>query len=242
MRIEVEKLTKRYRDADRELTVIDNLSFSFPDRGSVAIIGRSGTGKSTLMHLLGALDSPSFGCVRYGDTNISSLRSDERAAFRAKNIGFIFQFHHLLPEFTALENVALPLIMSGMSEGEAQERSGALLDKVGLASRKEHLPSQLSGGEQQMLTLCRTLMGDPDLIMIDEPTEGLAPKIVDLVAEYLKALKDRGISILLVEQKLAIALEISQRVYVMGHGMIVFEGTPDALRANQAIRKEWLEV
>jgi branched-chain amino acid transport system ATP-binding protein len=100
----------------------------------------------------------------------------------------------------------------------------------------------LSGGEQQMLTLCRTLMGDPDLIMIDEPTEGLAPKIVDLVAGYLEELKRRGVAVLLVEQKLAIALDISQRIYVMGHGAIVFEGTPQDLRANPAIRKEWLEV
>jgi branched-chain amino acid transport system ATP-binding protein len=100
----------------------------------------------------------------------------------------------------------------------------------------------LSGGEQQMLTLCRTLMGDPDLIMIDEPTEGLAPKIVELVAGYLQTLKTRGVSVLLVEQKLTIALEISERCYVMGHGAIVFEGTPEALRANSEIRKEWLEV
>ena len=108
---------------------------------------------------------------------------------------------------------------------------------------REHVQAGvLSGGEQQMLTLCRTLMGDPDLIMIDEPTEGLAPKIVELVADYLKELKNRGISVLLVEQKLAIALEISQRVYVMGHGQIVFEGTPDELKANPSVRKEWLEV
>jgi branched-chain amino acid transport system ATP-binding protein len=108
---------------------------------------------------------------------------------------------------------------------------------------RQHTPAGvLSGGEQQMLTLCRTLMGDPDLIMIDEPTEGLAPKIVDLVADYLKALKARGISVLLVEQKLAIALDISQRVYVMGRGSIVFEGSPDDLRNNPDIRKEWLEV
>jgi branched-chain amino acid transport system ATP-binding protein len=108
---------------------------------------------------------------------------------------------------------------------------------------RQHTPAGvLSGGEQQMLTLCRTLMGDPDLIMIDEPTEGLAPKIVELVADYLKALKARGISVLLVEQKLAIALDISQRVYVMGRGSIVFEGSPDELRSNPDIRKEWLEV
>ena len=100
----------------------------------------------------------------------------------------------------------------------------------------------LSGGEQQMLTLCRTLMGDPDLIMIDEPTEGLAPKIVELVGEYLQELRRRGVSVLLVEQKLTIALQISERCYVMGHGSIVFEGTPDDLRRNADIRKEWLEV
>ena len=100
----------------------------------------------------------------------------------------------------------------------------------------------ISGGEQQMLTICRTLMGDPDLIMIDEPTEGLAPKIVELVAEYLMELKRRGVSVLLVEQKLTIALQISQRCYVMGHGSIVFEGTPAALKEHAEVRKEWLEV
>ena len=111
-----------------------------------------------------------------------------------------------------------------------------------LKERRDVEAGVLSGGEQQMLTLCRTLMGDPDLIMIDEPTEGLAPKIVELVGEYLKELRRRGISVLLVEQKLTIALEVSERCYVMGHGQIVFEGSPADLRANTAIRKEWLEV
>jgi len=111
-----------------------------------------------------------------------------------------------------------------------------------LRERQHTQAGVLSGGEQQMLTLCRTLMGDPDLIMIDEPTEGLAPKIVEQVAGYLEALKQRGISVLLVEQKLAIALEISQRVYVMGRGAIVFEGTPAELSSDAIVRKEWLEV
>jgi branched-chain amino acid transport system ATP-binding protein len=111
-----------------------------------------------------------------------------------------------------------------------------------LLERQHNEAGVLSGGEQQMLTLCRTLMGDPDLIMIDEPTEGLAPKIVELVAEYLRELKQRGISVLLVEQKLTIALEVADRCLVMGHGQIVFEGTPQDLRANAYIRKEWLEV
>ena len=111
-----------------------------------------------------------------------------------------------------------------------------------LKERQHTEAGVLSGGEQQMLTLCRTLMGDPDLIMIDEPTEGLAPKIVELVGEYLKELKRRGLGVLLVEQKLTIALDISQRCYVMGHGEMVFEGTPDELRADEMVRKEWLEV
>jgi branched-chain amino acid transport system ATP-binding protein len=111
-----------------------------------------------------------------------------------------------------------------------------------LKERENTSAGVLSGGEQQMLTLCRTLMGDPDLILIDEPTEGLAPMIVTLVGDFLKTLKERGVSVLLIEQKLAIALDISQRVYVMGHGHIVFEGTPVELKANGQIRKEWLEV
>jgi branched-chain amino acid transport system ATP-binding protein len=154
-------------------------------------------------------------------------------------LGYVPENRDIFPTLTVEQNLLL-----GVKKGKQSRWS--LADMYTMFPRlqeRQHVQAGvLSGGEQQMLTLCRTLMGDPDLIMIDEPTEGLAPKIVDLVAEYLKALKERGISILLVEQKLAIALEISQRVYVMGHGMIVFEGTPDALRANQAIRKEWLEV
>jgi branched-chain amino acid transport system ATP-binding protein len=111
-----------------------------------------------------------------------------------------------------------------------------------LRDRADAPAGVLSGGEQQMLTLCRTLMGDPDLVMIDEPTEGLAPKIVEQMANLFEEIRNRGVSILLVEQKLTIALRISQRVYVMGHGRIVFEGAPDDLRANDSIRKEWLEV
>jgi lipoprotein-releasing system ATP-binding protein len=173
MRVEISQLTKKYRDADRELTVINNLSFSFPERGCVAIIGRSGTGKSTLMHLIGALDVPTSGSVRYGDVVVSDLSSDERAAFRAHNVGFIFQFHHLLPEFNALENVALPLIINGETEVAAQKRAGELLDKVGLSHRATHLPSQLSGGEQQRVAIARALVARPKVILADEPTGNL---------------------------------------------------------------------
>jgi len=173
MRVEISQLTKKYQDADRELTVINGLTFSFPERESVAIIGRSGTGKSTLMHLLGGLDTPSSGSVRFGDVVISDLSSDERAAFRARNVGFIFQFHHLLPEFNARENVALPMIINGESESEADQKAGEILEKVGLAHRSTHLPSQLSGGEQQRVAIARALVARPRVILADEPTGNL---------------------------------------------------------------------
>jgi branched-chain amino acid transport system ATP-binding protein len=149
----------------------------------------------------------------------------------------------IFPKLTVHQNLQL---------GEKREKRGkdkprwSFADMYRMFPRlkeREHTEAGvLSGGEQQMLTLCRTLMGDPDLIMIDEPTEGLAPKIVELVAEYLNTLKSRGVSVLLVEQKLTIAMQISQRCYVMGHGSIVFEGTPATLLAAGEIRKEWLEV
>jgi lipoprotein-releasing system ATP-binding protein len=225
MRIEVESLTKRYRDADRELTVIDNLSFSFPDRGSVAIIGRSGTGKSTLMHLLGALDIPSSGSVTYGDTNISALRSDERAAFRAKNIGFIFQFHHLLPEFNAVENVALPLIMSGVAESEAHARASALLDKVGLAARKDHLPSQLSGGEQQRVAIARALVARPAVVLADEPTGNLdIATAAEIQRLLLEINREQGSTLIIVTHNHELARSLDMVVEMHSGGALVVQG------------------
>ena len=225
MRIEVEILTKRYSDADRELTVIDNLSFSFPDRGSVAIIGRSGTGKSTLMHLLGALDIPSSGSVTYGDTNISALRSDERAAFRAKNIGFIFQFHHLLPEFNAVENVALPLIMSGVAESEAHARASALLDKVGLAARKDHLPSQLSGGEQQRVAIARALVARPAVVLADEPTGNLdIATAAEIQRLLLEINREQGSTLIIVTHNHELARSLDMVVEMHSGGALVVQG------------------
>jgi len=199
MRVEISQLTKKYQDADRELTVINGLTFSFPERASVAIIGRSGTGKSTLMHLLGGLDTPSSGSVRFGDVVISDLSSDERAAFRARNVGFIFQFHHLLPEFTALENVALPLVMAGVAEGEANERSQELLSRVGLADRVTHLPSQLSGGEQQRVAIARALVARPAVILADEPTGNLDLATASEVQKLLLTMnREQGSTLIIV--------------------------------------------
>jgi lipoprotein-releasing system ATP-binding protein len=173
MHIRVQGLTKSYKDADRDLTVIKDLTFSFPEHGSVAIIGRSGIGKSTLMHLLGGLDIPTSGTVLYDDMPISSLSSDDRAALRAKKVGFIFQSHHLLPEFSALENVAMPLIISGVEDSEALDIASGLLNRMGLESRVGHRPSQLSGGEQQRVSIARALACKPRVVLADEPTGNL---------------------------------------------------------------------
>ncbi len=205
----------------------------------VSLLGRNGVGRSTTVKAtMGQVDAT--GSIRFKGSEIVGLKAYQIAHM---GLGYVPENRDIFPTLTVEQNLIL-----GEKRGNGKQKTARwhLDEMYGMFPRlKERQHTQagvLSGGEQQMLTLCRTLMGDPDLIMIDEPTEGLAPKIVELVAEYLKELKNRGISVLLVEQKLAIALEISQRVYVMGHGSIVFEGTPQELRNNAAIRKEWLEV
>jgi branched-chain amino acid transport system ATP-binding protein len=201
----------------------------------VSLLGRNGVGRSTTVKAaMGQVEVE--GSIRFKGEEISGLKAFEIAH---KGLGYVPENRDIFPTLTVEQNLIL-----GEKKGKKSRWSIDDMYQMfpRLKERQNTAAGVLSGGEQQMLTLCRTLMGDPDLIMIDEPTEGLAPKIVDLVAEYLKELKNRGISVLLVEQKLAIALEISQRVYVMGHGSIVFEGTPDDLRKNASVRKEWLEV
>jgi branched-chain amino acid transport system ATP-binding protein len=203
----------------------------------VSLLGRNGAGRSTTVKtIMGQVDAK--GSVLWGDQELVGRKAYEIAH---QGLGYVPENRDIFPKLTVHQN-----LMLGEKKSGAKNVRWSFDDMYKMFPRlkeRQHTEAGvLSGGEQQMLTLCRTLMGDPDLIMIDEPTEGLAPKIVELVAEYLKALKDRGIAVLLVEQKLAIALEISERCYVMGHGRIVFEGTPAELRANAYIRKEWLEV
>ena len=201
----------------------------------VSLLGRNGVGRSTTVKAtMGQVDAT--GSIRFKGEQITGLNTFEIAN---RGLGYVPEQRDIFPGLTVEQNLIL-------GQKRAKKSRWTIKDMYQmfprLEERRHTAAGVMSGGEQQMLTLCRTLMGDPDLIMIDEPTEGLAPKIVDLVGDYLKALKERGISILLVEQKLAIALAISQRVYVMSHGMIQFEGTPDDLNRNEQIRKEWLEV
>jgi branched-chain amino acid transport system ATP-binding protein len=202
----------------------------------VSLLGRNGSGRSTTVKTIMGLVSGQ-GSVRWRDAEVLGRPAFEIAQM---GLGYVPENRDIFPKLTVAQNLQL-----GQKRGAKSPR-WSYRDMYQMFPRlkeREHTEAGvLSGGEQQMLTLCRTLMGDPDLIMIDEPTEGLAPKIVELVAQYLKTLKERGVSVLLVEQKLTIALEISERCYVMGHGSIVFEGSPAQLRAASDVRREWLEV
>jgi branched-chain amino acid transport system ATP-binding protein len=202
----------------------------------VALLGRNGSGRSTTVKtIMGLVDGT--GSVKWkGQEQIG------RKAFEIAHsgIGYVPENRDIFPKLTVQQNLLLGQKKARVAGRWSFDDMYRLFPR--LKERQHTEAGVLSGGEQQMLTLCRTLMGDPELIMIDEPTEGLAPKIVELVAEYLRELKRRGISVLLVEQKLTIALEVADRCLVMGHGQIVFAGTPTELRADAGVRREWLEV
>jgi len=201
----------------------------------VSLLGRNGVGRSTTAKaIMGLVDCT--GTVDFEGSDLTQRKTYEIAHL---GVGYVPENRDIFPSLTVDENLRLG--MKGRGQGRwTSERMYKLFPALGERARTE--AGVLSGGEQQMLTLARTMMGDPKLVIIDEPTEGLAPKIVRLVAQFLQQLKEHGVSVLLIEQKLTIALEISHRIYVMGHGHMVFEGTPDDLRANRMIRQEWLEV
>jgi branched-chain amino acid transport system ATP-binding protein len=216
--------------------VLHGVNFDVRSGEIVALLGRNGSGRSTTVKaIMGLVDCT--GSVLWKEQEVLGRKAFEIAH---AGIGYVPENRDIFPTLTVQQNLLLG------QKGGAKNPRWSFDDMYKMFPRlkeRQHTEAGvLSGGEQQMLTLCRTLMGDPALIMIDEPTEGLAPKIVELVAEYLRELRRRSISVLLVEQKLTIALEVADRCLVMGHGQIVFEGTPAELRANTYVRKEWLEV
>ena len=216
--------------------VLHGVEFDVRPGEIVALLGRNGSGRSTTAKaIMGLVES-------HGSVDCKGQQLVGRKAYEVAHlgIGYVPENRDIFPTLTVHQNLLLGQKGAGKGSRWSFDDMYAMFPR--LKERQHTEAGVLSGGEQQMLTLCRTLMGDPELIIIDEPTEGLAPKIVELVAEYLQKLKARGISVLLIEQKLTIALNISDRTLVMGHGSIVFEGTPEALKADPAIRKEWLEV
>ncbi len=216
--------------------ILHGVSLAVAPGECVSLLGRNGVGRSTTIRAVMAMVEAS-GSVRFKGEEILGLKTYQIAH---KGVGYVPENRDIFPTLTVRQNLVLGQKSARKAGRWSIEDAFRLFPR--LQEREHAQAGVLSGGEQQMLTLCRTLMGDPDLVMIDEPTEGLAPKLVELVAGLFEEIKRRGVSILLVEQKLAIALDISERLYVMGHGRIVFEGTPRDLRQNAAVRKEWLEV
>jgi branched-chain amino acid transport system ATP-binding protein len=216
--------------------ILQGVSFEVGEGEIVGLLGRNGVGRSTTIKAIMG-DVPPQGSVRFRGEELAGLPPHEIAR---KGLGYVPENRDIFPGLTVRENLLLGMKSTRQAGRWTFDEVFELFPL--LRERADVQGGVLSGGEQQMLTICRTLMGDPELIMIDEPTEGLAPRMVELVAGLLERITARGVSILLVEQKLTIALRVSRRLYVMGHGRIVFEGRPEDLRANAAVRKEWLEV
>lgn len=218
--------------------ILQGVSMNVQEGEIVALLGRNGVGRSTTCKAIMGEVAPQ-GSVKFKGQEIAGKKAFEIANL---GIGYVPENRDIFPGLTTRQNLTLGL-KPGQKDGAGRWSMQSMFDMFeNLDRRADVEASVLSGGEQQMLTMCRTLMGDPDFVMIDEPTEGLSPQMVQKVAEVLKAIAERGISTLLVEQKLSIAMDIADRVYVMGHGQVVFEGTPAELKSREDVRKEWLEV
>ncbi|HGN1705893.1 TPA: lipoprotein-releasing ABC transporter ATP-binding protein LolD [Providencia rettgeri] len=208
-----EHLSKTYQEGTLSTQVLKNVSFSMGLGEMMAIVGSSGSGKSTLLHLLGGLDTPSEGNVIFRGQHINQLSSDERAAIRNKDLGFIYQFHHLLPDFTALENVAMPLLIGGIAKETAFIKATEMLEAVGLAHRASHRPSELSGGERQRVAIARALVNEPALVLADEPTGNLDLRNADAIFELLGELnRTQRTAFLVVTHDMSLARRLSRQL------------------------------
>ena len=231
MKLSVENVWAGYGGSQ----ILREMTFDVNTGEIVAIFGRNGSGRSTALKAIAGVITPNLGSIRLDGRELVGLRPDSIAK---AGVAYVPEDRQVFASLTVEENLRL---------GESRRKGFWSLERVWklfprLLERKSVNAGFLSGGEQQMLTICRTLMGDPDLIMVDEPTEGLAPRLVEQVRRLLDQIAARGVAILLIEQKLTIALAISHRLYVMGQGRIVFEGSARDLRDNHAVRSEWLEV
>ena len=212
MVIEAKGISRGFRQGPKRVQVLDNVSLQVPAGTSMAIVGASGAGKSTLLHILGGLDKPDEGDVFVDGKSIWQMSESERSDLRNARMGFIYQFHHLLPEFTALENVAMPLLIRGESTTDAAKRATALLDKVGLGQRLDHKPGELSGGERQRAAVARALVGNPGCILGDEPTGNLDERIANQVFDQLLELNtELNTSLILVTHDMKLAARMNQR-------------------------------
>ena len=210
--LEAVELGKTYRDARREIVVLDGLALSVAAGEWLAIVGASGAGKSTLLNLLGGLDTPSTGEVSVAGQSLSRMSENERSQWRNQRLGFVFQMHHLLPEFTALESVAMPARIGGAPKQEAEAKAKALLEQLGLAERLSHRPAALSGGERQRVAIARALVNEPPCVLMDEPTGNLDPDTAEQVLAAMSELRARDTAFVVVTHDPAIAQRMDRQL------------------------------
>ena len=219
MILEAKNIFKSFRNGERKLSVLSNLSISVNKQETITIMGPSGSGKSTLLHILGTLDKPDSGTVIINQTDVSSIKEDKLALLRSHEIGFIFQFHHLLPEFTAFENVLIPTQIIGNTDSKIK-RAVELFDYIGLKERKEHYPSQLSGGERLRVAVLRALINTPSIIFADEPTGNLDAENAKKLLQLFKSIsKDFEQSLVITTHNEEVA-SIGERQFILDHGIL----------------------
>jgi lipoprotein-releasing system ATP-binding protein len=218
-------LEKRYRSGDSDLIVFSGLNLEVPEGQRLALVGESGSGKSTLLHLLGGLDTPTSGAIYFGQNDICQLRANELAEFRNRELGFVWQIHSLLAEFTAIENVMMPLLIRGQSREQAEPESLARLDEVGLKNRASHRAGELSGGEQQRVVLARALAGNPKVLLADEPTGSLDYKTGDMIMSLIDELhQTRKLTSIHVTHNLQFA-QRADRIVKLEQGRVIEKGS-----------------
>ncbi|WP_286822952.1 MULTISPECIES: lipoprotein-releasing ABC transporter ATP-binding protein LolD [unclassified Idiomarina] len=214
------ELSKSYQDGGDQVTVLKDIDFALQAGEMVAVVGASGSGKSTLLHLLGGLDKPSSGQLFYKDQEMTPWKADKLAQWRNQNLGFVYQFHHLLPEFSALENVAMPQLIAGKSPAEAKQQAEQLLVRVGLEHRLSHRPAQLSGGERQRVAIARAFVNKPQVVLADEPTGNLDGEAAESIYQLMLELnQEMGTAFIVVTHDLQLAEQL-QRVEVLKNGIL----------------------
>jgi lipoprotein-releasing system ATP-binding protein len=224
--LEVRDLRKSFRTERSRVDVLNGIDLSVAEGDTIALVGVSGAGKSTLMHVIGTLDRPTSGEVLFRGNDVFKMGNGELAVFRNRSIGFVFQFHHLLPEFTALENVMMPALIGGQTKEKARESASALLDDVGLSHRLTHKPGELSGGEQQRVAIARALVLSPALLMADEPTGNLDRKTSEEVHELLAGIQEKtGLTLIIVTHNERLAARMGKTIRLVD-GRIQENGNP----------------